>query len=127
MAAALAQETPILLLDEPAAFLDYRRQLELADLLEGIRLEGGGSGGPCTIVSVVHDLNGGALEGDLVIALSGGRIAFTGSPAELVEDGRLADIYGVGFEAIRHQGTGRTLLVPVTLHGSARPAGGDRA
>jgi len=127
VAAALAQEAPILLLDEPAAFLDYRRQLELVDLLEGVRLEGNGSGEPCTVVSVVHDLNGGALEGDLVIALSDGRVAFTGSPAELVEDRRLANIYGVEFETIRHQGTGRTLLVPVALHGSARPAGGNRA
>jgi len=113
VAAALAQEAPILLLDEPAAFLDYRRQLELAALLDDVRRTGAGSTGECTIVSVVHDLNGGALDGDLVIALAGGRVAFTGSPGELTRENRLAEIYGVGFELLHHSGTGRTLVIPV--------------
>lgn len=114
VAAALAQEAPILLLDEPAAFLDYRRQLELTALLEEVRRNGTGKRGACTVVSVIHDLNGGALEGDLVIALADGRVVFSGSPAELIADGRLAEIYGVEFEMLHHSGTGRTLVIPVT-------------
>jgi len=108
VAAALAQEAPILLLDEPAAFLDYRRQLELATLLDTLPR-------PLTIVSVVHDLSGGAMEGDLVIALAGGRIIFAGAPAELAETGLLEQIYGVEFELIRSSARGRTLVIPVGL------------
>ncbi len=114
VAAALAQEASILLLDEPAAFLDYRRQLELAALLEGVR-RAGGAGRLCTIVSVVHDLNGGALEGDLVIALAAGRVAFSGPPEELVRSGRLAEIYGVEFELLGRPNSGRSLVVPVRI------------
>ena len=125
VAAALAQEAPILLLDEPAAFLDYRRQLELTALLDDVRRNGTGSTNTCTIVSVVHDLNGGALDGDLVIALLDGRVAFTGSPAELTRETRLAEIYGVEFELVHHSGTGRTLVIPIrpditaSCHGNA--------
>lgn len=113
VAAALAQEASILLLDEPAAFLDYRRQLELAELLDGFRHEGPAGSAPRTVVSVVHDLNGGALESDLVIGLADGRLAFAQPPADLIDTGRLADLYGVEFDLVQHQGSGRRLIFPL--------------
>ena len=108
IAAALVQDAPLLLLDEPAAFLDYRQAIEVQNLLELVRKEKGK-----TIISVVHDLNQGALEGSWVIALNHGRVVFQGGPQTLTKPETLHQIYETEFEVIRPSGTGRPLIAPL--------------
>jgi iron complex transport system ATP-binding protein len=95
IAAALAQGGSILLLDEPTAFLDYRHQVQILDLLERLRASAGR-----TIVTVTHDLNNALAASSTVLALRQGRVAFHGPCAEVVSEERLADIYGTSFELV---------------------------
>ncbi len=81
LAMALAQETPLLILDEPLTFLDVRQQLELLQLLKELRARGK------TILLVVHDLQMALTFADSLIVLSGGSVLAQGQPALLAEDG----------------------------------------
>ncbi|AYD03645.1 iron ABC transporter ATP-binding protein (plasmid) [Neorhizobium sp. NCHU2750] len=74
----LAQETPILLLDEPTTFLDIAHQIELLDFLADLNDEGR------TIVAVLHDLNHACRYASHLIALKDGTIAASGEPAEII-------------------------------------------
>lgn len=106
IAAALAQEAPVWFLDEPAAFLDYRQELEVRTLLARLHREAGK-----TVVAVVHDLNRGALDSDRIIALQRGRLVFDGPPAALTDPARLRTIFETDFEILRHPVDGRPLVV----------------
>ena len=107
IAGALAQEAPVMFLDEPASFLDYRQEFEVRELLDRLHMESGK-----TLVMVVHDLNQGALESDRIIALLRGKIVFNGTPTELLKDGRLQSVYETGFDVFKHQPGGRTIILP---------------
>lgn len=106
IAAALAQAAPILLLDEPSTFLDYRHAAEVTDLIEKLNREGG-----LTVLTVSHDLNRGALECDRVFALDRGRIIFSGSPDDLAHPGVLQNIYNTPLDLIEHpQGQAKVVV-----------------
>ncbi len=92
IAAALAQETPIMLLDEPATFLDWRHQTEVMTLLKKINVECGS-----TILAVNHDLNSAAHWSDRIIALKDGRTLFTGTPQELIQPAPLEELFETAF------------------------------
>ena len=79
IALALAQATPILLLDEPTTFLDIGHQLEVLDLIQNLNRTHGK-----TIVLVLHDLNQAARYADRMVALKAGRIVADGSPREII-------------------------------------------
>lgn len=96
IAAALTQQPRVMLLDEATAFLDYRHQVEVLELVAKLRREKG-----LTVIAVTHDLNQGVLHYDSVLALKKGETAFMGTPHELLEPGRLESIYGVSFERIQ--------------------------
>ncbi len=108
IAAALAQEASILLLDEPATYLDYRHQAEVLDLIERLHR---GSG--YTVITVSHDLNQGALESDRVLALSDGRVVLDGRPGDLARPEVLNDVFHTPFDVFVHHRSGRTLVVPL--------------
>ncbi len=109
IAAALAQEPRVMLLDEPTTFLDYRHQVEVLELVDQLHRTGG-----LTVVSVTHDLNQGALAGDRVLALKAGRTAFDGTPAELLDRPEvLAGIYDTEFDLIPHPHNGTTIVAPI--------------
>jgi iron complex transport system ATP-binding protein len=93
IAAALAQGAKILLLDEPATFLDYRHQAEVSNILTTACRENG-----ITVVAVHHDINTAATCSDRIYALKDGVVAFGGTPAEAVNPETLRDIYGTEFE-----------------------------
>jgi len=87
LARALAQETDILLLDEPAAFLDIRHEVEIYDLLQALQREGK------SVLTVLHDLNLAALYCDRVALLKAGRVVRTGTPAEVITYTVLTEVY----------------------------------
>jgi len=107
IAAALAQQADLLLLDEPTAFLDYRHQAEVSRILGEINQHNG-----ATIVAVTHDVNAAILTDGLVLALKQGNMAWIGPAADLTQPGRLEDIFNTSFRLIEDPVTGRRLVVP---------------
>lgn len=74
VAMVLAQQTPLLLLDEPTTFLDIAHQIELLDLIQELRVEGR------TVVAVLHEINLAARYATHLIAMRSGRIVAQGAP-----------------------------------------------
>ena len=109
IAAALAQGAPILLLDEPAAFLDYRHQTEIRRLLRAVNRQQG-----VTVVAVTHDVNTAALDSDRVVALNAGQMVFCGTGAELMRPEVLQRIYDTSFLLVPHPETQLPTIVPGT-------------
>jgi iron complex transport system ATP-binding protein len=107
IAAALAQGGSILLLDEPTSFLDFHHQVQILDLLDRLHLEQG-----LTVVAVTHDLNSTVVSSDSVIALKGGRVAATGTPAELLDADVLARIFNTGFRMAAGGYRGMPVVLP---------------
>jgi iron complex transport system ATP-binding protein len=95
LAAALAQGSPILLLDEPTTFLDPRHQVDMRGLLRRLHSES-----RATIVMVTHDINLAALCGERVLALREGQPAFFGPSIDFLTQDVLERIYGVPFEIV---------------------------
>lgn len=115
MAMALAQETPLLLLDEPTTFLDVAHQLEILELVKRLNAEEGR-----TIVMVLHDVNEAARASDYMIAMKDGRIVREGTPDEIVEPGVLYELYGVECDIYTHPEDGRPYCVPRSPEPPAR-------
>ena len=90
IAMALAQDTEILLLDEPTTFLDMVHQLEVLDVLDRLHQEQGR-----TIVLVLHDINHAARYSQHLVALNEGRIVDRGSPQEIITAELLAKVFQV--------------------------------
>jgi iron complex transport system ATP-binding protein len=90
IAMALAQETDILLLDEPTTFLDVAHQVEVLDLLTDLNRERG-----TTIVMVLHDLNLASRYCDSLIAVKAGRVHAVGSPDEVVTEQLMLEVFGL--------------------------------
>ncbi len=111
IAAAVAQGADVLLLDEPTTFLDYRHQIEIRDLLA--RLSASGR----SIVAVTHDVNRAALDSDRIVALREGRVAFCGTPAELMRGDVLQVVYGTQLLLVQHPATGVPMIVPQAAEG----------
>lgn len=89
IAMSLAQETPILLLDEPTTFLDIAHQIELMELLTDLNAQGR------TLVAVLHDLNQAARYGSHLIAVKDGRVVAEGAPADIVTAEMVEEVFGL--------------------------------
>jgi iron complex transport system ATP-binding protein len=113
VAMALAQETDLLLLDEPTTFLDINHQIELLDLLIRLNRDGGK-----TIVIVLHDLNLACRYADRVVAMKDGRIVAEGDPSAVVDGALVREVFGVSCEVISDPVSGAPLVIP--------RSGGDR-
>jgi ABC-type cobalamin/Fe3+-siderophores transport system ATPase subunit len=96
IAAALAQAAELLVLDEPTLHLDARHQRDLAALL--LRLK---EGTDHTVVLATHDLNLASLLGDRLLALAGGQVIATGTPAEILRPELLDRLFRARFEIVR--------------------------
>lgn len=108
LARALAQEPRILLLDEPAAFLDIRHAVEVYDLLRDLQ------GGGMTVVSVLHDLNLAALYCDRLVLLDGGTVACAGTPAEVLTYATVTRVYGTEVYVALNDITGALNVLPLS-------------
>jgi iron complex transport system ATP-binding protein len=107
IAAALAQGSDVLLLDEPTAFLDYRHQGEVAEILHSINRQSGG-----TIVSVTHDVNAAVLTGGYVLALRDGQVVWSGPAEKLTCAETLERVFGTSFRFLDDPVTGQRLVAP---------------
>lgn len=90
IAMVLAQETEVLLLDEPTTFLDLRHQLRVMDVIQTLNAEQ-----EVTVGVVLHDIAQAARFADYVIALKDGDVYDWGPPRDVVTEGLLADVFGV--------------------------------
>ena len=108
LARALAQETGILLLDEPGAFLDIRHEVELYDLLRDLQAEGK------SIITVLHDLNLAALYCDRVALLNAGRIVQLGTPQEVITYRNLTEVYQTEVYVDTNDITGAVNVLPLS-------------
>ncbi|MEV7692451.1 ABC transporter ATP-binding protein [Microbacterium sp. NPDC089189] len=110
VAMVLAQETDILLLDEPTTYLDVAHQVELMELFARLHREGR------TVVAVLHDLNHAARYASHIIAMRDGRIVAEGAPADVVTSERVAEVFGLANVVIPDPVTGGPLVVPLGAH-----------
>lgn len=108
IAMALAQETPLLLLDEPTTYLDIAHQLEVLEILRSLNRDQ-----RRTIVMVIHDLNHAARYAHHIISVVEGGIHAVGSPADLLRPELIRTVFGVDSMVIPHPVDGSPLCVPL--------------
>jgi iron complex transport system ATP-binding protein len=114
VARALAQDTPVLLLDEPTSFLDLRYQVELFDLLRELAREGR------AVVAVLHDLNLAAEYCDRVALVAGGRVAVAGATSEALTFAHLTRVYGTEVYVDVNDLTGSLVVTPLSARARER-------
>ncbi len=112
IAMALAQQTDILLLDEPTTFLDINHQVEVLDLLTDLNHARG-----TTIVMVLHELNLAARYADVLIAMSDGQIHASGPPEQVLTREMIKEVFGLESHITPDPVTGKPMMVPVGRHG----------
>ncbi|PQV85524.1 iron-enterobactin transporter ATP-binding protein [Cronobacter sakazakii] len=108
IAMVLAQETSILLLDEPTTWLDISHQIDLLELLCALNREQG-----YTLAAVLHDLNQACRYANHLIALRDGKIIAEGAPSEIVNAALIEAIYGLRCMIIEDPVAGTPLVVPL--------------
>ena len=111
IAMALAQETEVLLLDEPTTYLDLAHQVEVLDLVTDLNRQRG-----TTVAIVLHDLNLAARYADHVIAMKGGRIVAVGAPSDVVTEDLVRDVFGLDSRVIPDPVSGTPLIIPLGRH-----------
>lgn len=107
IALALAQATPMLLLDEPTTFLDIGHQLEVLELVRRLNVER-----DMTVVLVLHDLNQAARYATRMLALRDGKIVADGSPSDIMTPDLLASVFGVHANIVTDPATGTPVCLP---------------
>lgn len=107
LAMTVAQETPLLLLDEPTTFLDVAHQLDVLELVR--ELHAGGK----TVAMVLHDVNQAARYADHLVAMRDGRVVAAGPPADVLTPALLADVFGVRCRILHDPDSATPLIVPV--------------
>nr|WP_202501260.1 ABC transporter ATP-binding protein [Streptomyces sp. SID5785] len=107
IAMALAQQTPLLLLDEPTTYLDIQHQIDVLDLCAELHEEQGR-----TLVAVLHDLNHAARYATHLIALREGEVIAEGPPKEIVTADLVERLFGMKCQVIDDPETGTPLVVP---------------
>jgi len=113
VAMLLAQDTPIMLLDEPTTFLDIAHQYELMELFRTFHEEGK------TIVTVLHDLNQAARYADHLIVMRDGRVVTTGTPAEVITPALVREVFGLHALVYPDPVTGTPAVVPLDPRATA--------
>ena len=106
VAMALAQQTGILLLDEPTTFLDIAHQIELMDLFARLHAEG------ATLVAVLHDLNHAARYATHLVVMKDGAVVAQGRPTEVVTAELVEEVFGLPCLVIPDPLAGTPLVIP---------------
>lgn len=108
IAMALAQQTDVLLLDEPTTFLDIAHQVEVLELLADLNRSRG-----TTVVMVLHDLNLAVRYADHLVAMRDGRVVAAGAPRDVVDAELVQDVFDLRSVVVPDPVTGDPLVVPV--------------
>ncbi|MEH1985346.1 MAG: ABC transporter ATP-binding protein [Nostoc sp.] len=112
IAMALAQDTDILLLDEPTTFLDLAHQIEVLDLLYDLNQNQGR-----TIVMVLHDLNHACRYADYLVAVKEGQIFAVGEPNLVITEKMVREVFGLECQVIPDPVSGTPMCIPVGRKG----------
>ena len=111
IAMALAQQTDLLLLDEPTTFLDISHQIEVLDLLTDLNQTRG-----TTIVMVLHDLNLAARYADHLVAMANGRLHVAGPPETVLTEDNVRQVFGLQSRIVTDPTSGRPSMLPIGRH-----------
>ncbi|REF29849.1 ABC transporter ATP-binding protein [Calidifontibacter indicus] len=117
IAMVLAQQTDVLLLDEPTSFLDLAHAVDVLDLVTDLNRERG-----TTVAMVLHDLNLAARYADELVAVKEGTVVAQGSPTEVITAERVRGIFGLTASVVPDPVTGTPLVVPIGRHHSVPAA-----
>ncbi len=107
LARALAQDTPVMLLDEPITHLDLQHQERIIRLLHELRADK-----KMAILMVLHDLNLAGMYADRIALLVEGRLQAAGTPSEVLTEANLTRVYGIHVRVIPHPDYGSPLVLP---------------
>jgi len=107
IAMALAQQTDLLLLDEPTTFLDIAHQIEILELCVRLNREQS-----TTMVAVLHDLNQASRYADHLVVMKAGRIVEQGDPRAVITAELIEEVFGLGCRIIDDPETGTPLVIP---------------
>ncbi|WP_407317380.1 ABC transporter ATP-binding protein [Isoptericola halotolerans] len=111
IAMVLAQETDVVLLDEPTTFLDVTHQVELLDLLHDLNRDRG-----TTVVMVLHELNLAARYADHLVVMSAGRVVAQGAPGDVLDEATVLEAFGLDARVVPDPVSGSPMIVPVGRH-----------
>ncbi len=111
IALALAQDTDILLLDEPTTYLDIAYQVEILDMLVDLNKRKG-----TTIVMVLHDINLSARYADYIFAMKKGKLIAGGKPNDVIDKELIKDVFGLKCEVINDPISNSPMIVPIGRH-----------
>lgn len=121
IAMTLAQDTELLLLDEPTTYLDLAHQVEVLDLVARLNRERGR-----TVVMVLHDLNLAARYSDTIVVMKDGVIAAQGAPADIFTPELLMSTFGLDADVLADPRTGLPIVVPVSASPVPAASAGGR-
>jgi iron complex transport system ATP-binding protein len=108
---ALAQETDLLLLDEPTTYLDLTHQIDVLDLLTDLNRRRG-----TTIVIVMHDLNLACRYADHLIAMCDGQIVSEGKPQDVITAETMDRVFGLRAQIISDPVSRTPTIIPIGRH-----------
>jgi iron complex transport system ATP-binding protein len=120
IAMALAQETDLLLLDEPTTFLDIAHQIDVLDLVASLNHDVGR-----TVVVVLHDLNLACRYAHRLVAMRDGRIVAAGTPHEVITVDNVREVFGLESTVIDDPISATPLVIPISAHTRADPPRGE--
>ncbi len=107
VAMVLAQQTPLVLLDEPTTYLDIAHQVELLNLFAMLNRQQGH-----TVIAVLHDLNHACRYADEIVVMKSGSIVTQGDPSSVITGDLVQDVYGLECQIIDDPQTGTPLIIP---------------
>lgn len=111
IAMALAQQTDVLLLDEPTTYLDINNQIEVLDLLTDLNHRHG-----TTIIMVLHDLNLAARYADYLVALANGKVRAFGAAQDVMTQNVMMDVFQLDCQILSDPSSGKPMMVPRGRH-----------
>lgn len=111
IAMALAQETDILILDEPTTFLDIAYQIEILDLLKDLNKKKG-----TTILMVLHDINLSARYGDYLFAMKAGALIAEGTPEEILNETLMKEVFDLTCHVMTDPISRTPMVLPISRH-----------
>ena len=115
IAMALAQDTDILLLDEPTTYLDIAYQVEVLDILTDLNIKYS-----TTIVMVLHDINLSCRYADYLFAIKNGKLIAEGKPENILNDKLIKDIYNMEAKIITDPVSKSPMIVPIGRHNNSQ-------